>query len=87
MTGEIYKVLMVDGKQVKCIDEIDGFTLEIDGQKYNVYDEDDGTHIDMLIDDDEKEYIGKINDKTASEEKVARFILSFWNGDDEEFTG
>jgi len=76
MTGEIYKIIAVNGKQVNCIDEIDGFSLEIDGQKYHVYaDEDGSTHVDLVV-DAEREYIGKVNDKwTADEEEAALFIL------------
>ena len=82
MNGEVYKVLMVGNKKVVCIDTTDGFILEIDGQKYHVYaDEDGSTHVD-LVGDDGKEYIGKVNDQwTGDEEEAARFILSFWNGD------
>lgn len=79
MTGEVYKVLMVDGEKVLCIDTTDGFILEIGGQKYHIYDEDDGTYIDMLI-DDEREYIGKIN-QTADEEEAAKYILSYYNAE------
>ena len=77
MTGEVHKVITVNGKQVNCIDEIDGFSLEIDGQKYHVYDEDGSTHVDLVV-GDEREYIGKVNDKwTGDEEEAAIFILSF----------
>ena len=70
MTGEVHKVITVNGKQVKCIDEIDGFTLEIDGSRYQVYaDEDGSTHVDQITSDG-KEYVGKVND--------------FWNGDEKE---
>ena len=83
MTGEIYKVLMVDDKKVLCIDEIDGFSLEIDGSRYHVYaDEDGSTHVDLIM-SNEREYIGKIDDGIADEEKAAKFIISFWNGTDE----
>ena len=76
MTGEIYKIIAVNGKQVKCIDEIDGFSLEIEGNHYHVYGENDGTHVDQVM-NDEKEYIGKVNDKwTGDEEEAALFILS-----------
>ena len=76
MTGEVYKVLMVDGEKVLCIDTTDGFILKIDGQKYHVYvDEDGSTHVDLVV-DAEREYIGKVNDKwTADEEEAALFIL------------
>ena len=82
MNGEVYKVLMVDGEKVVCIDTTDGFILEIDGQKYHVYaDEDNSAHVDQIL-GDEREYIGKVNDFwTGDEEEAARFILSFWNGD------
>ena len=78
MTGEVYKVLVVNGKQVKCIDETDGFSLEIAGLKYHVYADGDGsTHVDQCFADGTKEYIGKVNDKwTADEEEAALFILS-----------
>ena len=81
MTGKMYKALMVDGEKVLCIDTTDGFILEIGGSRYHVYDEDDGTYIDMLIDDNEREYfgyihIGKIDEGTVNEEKAARFIIS-----------
>lgn len=77
MTGEIYKIITVNGKQVKCIDEIDGFSLEIDGQKYHVYvDADGNTNVDQVM-GDEREYIGMINDLwTGDEEEAAKFILS-----------
>lgn len=76
MTGEVYKVLMVDGEKVLCIDTTDGFILKIGGFQYHVYGEDDGTYIDMLIDDDDGEYIGKVNDLwTGDEEEAAKFIL------------
>lgn len=89
MTGEVYKVITVNGKQVKCIDQIDGFSLEIDGSRYHVYADEDGSiHVDLVMDDDkffnEREYIGKIDDGTVDEEKAARFIISFWNGDTDE---
>lgn len=76
MTGEIYKIITVNGKQVKCIDEIDGFTLEIGGQEYHVYaDEDNSTHVDLVV-GDEREYIGKTNNRwTGDEEEAAKFIL------------
>jgi len=76
MTGEIYKIITVNGKQVKCIDEIDGFTLEIGGQEYHVYaDEDNSTHVDLVV-GDEREYIGKTNNQwTGDEEEAAKFIL------------
>ena len=90
MTGEVYKVLMVDGKQVNCIDQIDGFSLEIDGSHYHVYaDEDGSTHVDLVMNDSksffaEREYIGQVNESwTGDEEEAARFIISFWNGDAE----
>ena len=78
MTGEVYKVITVNGKQVKCIDEIDGFSLEIDGQHYHVYADPDGsTHIDLVVYGEKEDYIGKVNDKwTADEEEAALFILS-----------
>ena len=77
MNGEVYKVLMVDGEKVLCIDTTDGFILEIGGFQYHVYGEDDGTYIDMLIDDDEGEYIGKVNNQwTGDEEEAARYILT-----------
>lgn len=77
MTGEVYKVITVNGKQVKCIDEIDGFSLEIDGQRYHVYvDADGNTNVDHVM-GDEREYLGMINDLwTGDEEEAARFILS-----------
>ena len=76
MNGEVYKVLMVDGEKVLCIDTTEGFILEIADCRYHVYSEDDGTYIDMLIDDDEREYVGKVNDQwTGDEEEAARFIL------------
>ena len=77
MTGEIYKIIAVNSKQVKCIDEIDGFSLEIDGQKYHVYADGDGsTHVDMIINGEKEDYIGKVNDQwTGDEEEAARFIL------------
>ena len=79
MTGEIYKVLMVDGEKVLCINTTDGFILEIGGFRYHVYGEDDGTHIDMLINNDEKEYIGKVNESwTGDEEEALNYILSYW---------
>jgi len=87
MTGEIYKIITVNGKQVKCIDQIDGFSLEIDGSRYHVYgDEDNSTHVDLIVSDDgffnEREYIGQVNESwTGDEEEAARFIISFWNGD------
>ena len=76
MVGEIYKVLMVNGEEVLCIDTTDGFILEIDGSRYHVYaDEDGGTHVDLVM--DEREYLGKVNDQwTGDEEEAARFILS-----------
>jgi hypothetical protein len=76
MTGEVHKVITVNDKQVNCIDEIDGFSLEIDGQKYHVYaDEDGSTHVDLVV-GDEREYIGKVNDQwTGDEEEAAKFIL------------
>ena len=81
MAGEIHKVITVNGKLVYCIDEIDGFILKIDGQKYHVYADEDGTHVDQIL-GDERECIGKVNDFwTGDEEEAARFILSFWNGD------
>ena len=89
MTGEIYKIITVNGKQVECIDQIDGFSLEIDGSHYHVYaDEDGSTHVDLVMDDGksffaEREYIGQVNDQwTGDEEEAARFIISFWNGDE-----
>ena len=77
MTGETYKVITVNGKQVKCIDEIDGFCLEIAGQKYHVYADGDGsTHVDLVVNGTKEDYIGKVNDKwTADEVEAARFIL------------
>lgn len=77
MTGEVYKAITVNGKQVKCIDQIDGFSLEINGQKYHVYaDEDGSTHVDQVM-GDEREYIGKVNDQwTGDEEEAAGFILN-----------
>lgn len=77
MTGKIYKVITVNGKQVNCIDETDGFSLEIDEQKYHVYaDEDGSTHIDLIM-GNEREYIGKVNDFwSGDEEEAAKFILS-----------
>lgn len=85
MTNEIYKVITVDDKQVYCIDQIDGFSLEIDGSRYHVYADEEGSHVDLVLDSEfiwgEREYIGKIDDDgTADEEKAARFIISFWNG-------
>lgn len=78
MTGETYKVIVVDGEQVKCIDEIDGFSLEIDGQNYHVYADADGsTHIDLVVNGEKEDYIGKVNDQwTGDEEEAARYILS-----------
>ncbi len=78
MTGEVYKVLRVDGEKVLCIDTTDGFILKINEQKYHVYaDEDGSTHVDLVM-GDEREYIGKVNDKwTGDEEEAAIFILSF----------
>ena len=77
MTDEVYKVLMVDGEKVLCIDTTDGFILKIDGQKYHVYaDEDGSTHVDQIL-GNEKEYIGKVNDFwTGNEKEAAEFILS-----------
>lgn len=77
MTGEVYKVITVCGKQVKCIDEIDGFSLEISGLKYRVYADGDGsTHVDLSM-GEVGEYVGKVNDQwTADEEEAAKFILS-----------
>ena len=89
MTGEVYKVLIVDDKRVECIDQIDGFSLEIDGSHYHVYEEDGGTHVDLVMNDDksffaEREYIGQVNESwTGDEEEAARFIILFWNGDAE----
>lgn len=76
MTGEIYKIIAVYGKQVNCIDEIDGFSLEIDGLRYRVYADPDGsTHVDLSM-GEEGEYIGKVNDLwTGDEEEAARYIL------------
>ncbi len=76
MTGEVYKVLMVNGEKVLCIDTTDGFILVIDGSRYHVYaDEDGSTHVDLVM--DEREYLGKVNDQwTGDEEEAAGFILS-----------
>jgi hypothetical protein len=77
MTGETYKVITVNGKQVKCIDEIEGFSLEIAGLRYRVYADPDGsTHVDLSM-GEEGEYVGKVNDLwTGDEEEAAQFILS-----------
>lgn len=78
MTGEVYKVITVDGEKVLCIDEIDGFSLEIDGQNYHVYADPDGsTHIDLVVNGEREDYIGKVNDQwTGDEKEAARYILS-----------
>jgi hypothetical protein len=34
MTNEIYKTIKIKGIKVECIDETDGFTLDINDQKY-----------------------------------------------------
>ena len=78
MNGEVYKAFVVNGKKVLCIDTTEGFILKIDGCRYHVYGEDDGTYIDMLMDDGGREYIGKVNKQVADEEEAAKFILSLW---------
>ena len=79
MNGEVYKVLMVDGEKVLCIDTTEGFILEIADCRYHVYGEDDGTYIDMLTDDGGREYIGKVNESwTGDEEEALEYILSYW---------
>ena len=71
----VYGMFMMNGKRVKCIDEIRGFSLEIEGQKYHVY-ANKGTHVDLVV-GNRRKYIGKVNDFwTGDEREAAEFILS-----------
>lgn len=79
MTGETYKTLEVNGKKVNCIDEITGFSLEIEGQLYYIdYDENE-LGIEQII-DNEKEYFGtilknRLPEGNCIEERAAKWIL------------
>jgi len=75
----MYGAFMMNGKLVKCIDEVHGFSLEIEGQKYHVY-TNKGTHVDLVV-GDKRKYIGKVNDLwTGDEREAAKFILSYLEG-------
>jgi hypothetical protein len=79
MTGETYKTINVNGKKVNCIDEVTGFSLNIEGQLYYVdYDENE-LGIEQII-DGEKEWFGTIlmselPEGDNIEERAAKWIL------------
>ena len=80
MTGETYKTINVNGKKVNCIDEVTGFSLNIEGQLYYVdYDENE-LGIEQII-DGEKEWFGiilmsELPEGDSIEERAAKWILS-----------
>jgi hypothetical protein len=80
MTGETYKTINVNGKKVNCIDEVTGFSLNIEEQLYYIdYDENE-LGIEQII-DGEKEYFGtvpmsELPEGDCIEERAAKFILA-----------
>lgn len=77
MVGEIYKNIEVKGMKIDCIDEISGYTLQFpNGEKYNVYGDNEGTEVDFIAASNEREYVGKVSDDwTGDEGEVAQWIL------------